>query len=236
MPLRRRIVWHWLAALLVMVQSAYTVVVEAEESQTHDRFENEIRAYEQIEKKHPSPPGRTVFIGSSTFTRWKTLENDLRSLQPINRGFGGSTIPEINHFESRLIAHLKPSRIVFYAGTNDIAAGHTGQQVLADFQSFVQAAHRDAPDAQIYFISMSVAPSRLSMQNEYDRGNQLISDYIKSDPTVHFVDVRPVMRDGNNQLKASYFGPDNLHMTRAGYKAWIPIIVRSLGKTPQVGR
>ncbi|MBS2000437.1 MAG: hypothetical protein JST44_02965 [Cyanobacteria bacterium SZAS LIN-5] len=200
----------------------------AETSHGLDRFESEIIAYENKDKKNPPPQGQTVFIGSSTFTRWETLNKDLRKLHPVNRGFGGSTIAEINHYEKRLMANLHPSRIVFYAGTNDIAEGHTAQQVCDDFKAFVRKAQEDAPGADIYFISMSVAPSRISMQDVFDRGNQLIAEFIKIDPKLHFIDVRSAMRDKNNQLRASYFGPDHLHMTHAGYEAWIPIIERAL--------
>ncbi len=154
-------------------------------------------------------------------------------LQPINRGFGGSTIPEINHYETRLIAPLNPQRIVFYAGTNDIAEGHTGQQVCDDFKQFVKEAHHDAPGADIYFISMSVAPSRITMEKQFDEGNALISAYVKTDPKLHFVDVRPVMHDEKNQLRADYFGPDRLHMSQAGYDAWIKVLRNSVPKSPE---
>ncbi len=207
--------------------------VKAIETHSLDRFENEIRAYERKDKLNQAPVGHIVFIGSSTFTRWQSLEKDLSDLQPINRGFGGSTIPEINHYETRLVAPLKPSRIVFYAGTNDIAEGHSGEQVCQDFKQFIKQVHHDAPGAEIFFISMSVAPSRLSMQEQFDRGNYLINEYVKTDPKLHFIDVRPVMRDEKNQLKAAYFGPDQLHMTRDGYKAWITVIRKALAKSPK---
>lgn len=207
----------------------------AEGSHGLDRFESEIIAYEDCDRKNPPSEGQTVFMGSSTFTRWKTLGKDLSKLHPVNRGFGGSTIAEINNYEKRLIANLHPSRIVFYAGTNDIAEGHTAQQVCDDFKIFVRKAQEDAPGADIYFISMSVAPSRIAMQDVFDSGNQLIAEFIKTDPKLHFIDVRPAMRDRDNRLKASYFGPDNLHMTRAGYKVWIPIIEKALSIKPERG-
>ena len=216
-----------------MVVQSVSNSVAAIETLVIDRFENEIRHYEQKNKQSLPPAGRTVFIGSSTFTHWQTLEKDLPELQPINRGFGGSTIPEINHYETRLIAPLKPSRIVFYAGTNDIAEGHTGERVLEDFKQFVKAAHDDAPGADIYFISISVAPSRLSMEDQFDRANTLISAYIKTQPKLHFIDVRPAMRDNSNHLNAEYFGPDNLHMTAAGYQAWIKVLRNALAKNPE---
>jgi lysophospholipase L1-like esterase len=196
-----------------------------------DRFEPEIRAFESEEKASPHVSGQTLFIGSSTFVHWKTLEQDFSDLHAINRGFGGSTIPEINYYEKRLVAKYHPSKIVFYAGTNDIAEGHSGTQVCADFVRFVQAVHKDVPDSDIYFISMSVAPSRLAKQAEFDSGNALIREYIKANPKLHYIDVVPVMLDGDGQLKSEYFGPDHLHMLPAGYAAWMPII-RSALSTP----
>lgn len=228
MHLRKSLYRAALVLSVLFTQSIFDVAF-AQDAQPIDRFEDEIRAFEEIDSKIPPAPGGTVFIGSSTFRKWKTMKKDLRDLQPINRGFGGSTIPEINHYENRLIAHLNPSRIVFYAGTNDIAEGHSPEQVLADFKTFVESAHKDAPKADIYFISMSIAPSRISMQKQFDAGNQLISEYIKTDSKLHFIDVTPVMRDSSNNLKAEFFGPDNLHMTRAGYEAWIPIIEGAVG-------
>ncbi len=230
--MKNNVICALVAFAILIVQSTLNSV-KAIETHSVDRFENEIRAYEQKDKRKQPPVGHTVFIGSSTFTRWQSLEKDLSELQPINRGFGGSTIPEINHYETRLIAPLNPFRIVFYAGTNDIAEGHSGEQVCDDFKQFVKAAHHDAPNAEIYFISMSVAPSRLTMQEQFDHGNALISEYVKTDPKLHFIDVRPVMRDEKNQLKAAYFGPDQLHMTPEGYKAWIGVIRNALSKNPK---
>ncbi|MBI2809434.1 MAG: hypothetical protein HYX67_01190 [Candidatus Melainabacteria bacterium] len=224
---------HALLALVMTVSQSMLNSVQAIEPHSIDRFENEIRSFEQQVKRTQPPAGQTVFIGSSTFTRWQTLEKDLSDLQPINRGFGGSTIPEINHFETRLLAPLNPSRIVFYAGTNDLAEGHTGAQVCDDFKQFVKTAHHDAPNADIYFISMSVAPSRLALQDQFDDGNALIREYINSDPKLHFIDVRPVMRDEKNHLRADYFGPDRLHMSQAGYNAWITVIRNALSKNPE---
>ncbi len=225
---KRRKNAQWLIALVVLF-AQFICFANAYANCPLDRFESEIEAFEIQDKARPQPPtGQTLFIGSSTFAHWQTLEQDFSDLHAINRGFGGATIPEINYYEKRLVAKYHPAKIVFYAGTNDIADGRSGTQVCADFVRFVQSVHKDVSDADIYFISMSVAPSRLSKQAEFDNGNALIRAYIKADPKLHYIDVVPVMRDGDGQLKTEYFGPDHLHMSSAGYAAWMPIIRSAL--------
>jgi lysophospholipase L1-like esterase len=193
-------------------------------------FELAIRNFERQDKVSPPPAGATLFVGSSTFTRWKTLESEFKDCHAVNRGFGGSTIPDINRYIDRIVINYKPARIVFYAGTNDIAEGHTAQQVFDDFRSFVEKVHASLPDTQVYFISLSVAPCRLQLSKVFDQGNNLVKAYVVAKNSyLHFIDVTPVMHDKSGALRGEFFGPDNLHMTRAGYDAWMPVLRKALG-------
>lgn len=197
--------------------------------QARDLWEISVRQFERKDKESPPPAGSTLFVGSSTFTRWTTLESEFQDCHAVNRGFGGSTIPDINHYIDRIVINYKPSRIVFYAGTNDIAAGHSAQQVLDDFRAFAEKVHTSLPDTQIYFISLSVAPCRLRLSPVFDAGNNLVKAYVAKNSYLHYIDVTPVMHDKSGALRADLFGPDNLHMTRAGYDAWVPILRKALG-------
>lgn len=214
------------------VANSTTQLLAQKTEQKFERFENDIKHFEDEDKKNPPAPGGTVFVGSSTFTKWTELSKDLSEFKPINRGFGGSTIPEINHYVRRIVTNYKPSKIVFYAGTNDIAElNHKGKDVAADFEAFVNAVRKDLPDTGIYFISMSVAPCRLQLLKEYDQGNDLVKAYIKSAPHLHYIDVVPAMRNSAGKLRTELFGFDNLHMNRNGYLSWIPIIRTALKQT-----
>jgi lysophospholipase L1-like esterase len=193
-----------------------------------DRFERDIAAFEMKDKATPPPQNGTLFIGSSTFTKWTALENEFRDFKAINRGFGGSTIPEINNYISRIVTKYKPKRIVFYAGTNDIAEGHSGQQVSADFETFARQVQAALPDTEVYFISMSVPPSRVQWESQYDTGNGLIRSFAEHTPHFHYIDVTPVMHDKQGKLRTDYFIYDRLHMTPSGYNAWTPIIRQAL--------
>ncbi|MFA6211301.1 MAG: GDSL-type esterase/lipase family protein [Candidatus Obscuribacterales bacterium] len=194
-----------------------------------NRFAEAVRAFEVHDQKHPPAQGATVFVGSSTFAHWTTLEREFADLGAINRGFGGSTIPEVIHYSERVVLKYKPRRVVFYAGTNDIGElGHSGQRVAQDFEKFVGIVHGKLPRTDIYFISLSVAPVRLQNASEFRDGNQRIRAYCHETPRVHFIDVTPVMREKDGRLKEELFGPDRLHMNEKGYALWIPVIRKAL--------
>ena len=193
-----------------------------------DRFEPAVHDFEKADQTEMPAAGGTLFIGSSTFQHWRTLATEFHDFAAINRGFGGSTIPEINHYFDRLVLKYHPARIVFYAGTNDIADGHSGSQVAADFKSFVAAAHKKLPDTQIYFISMSMAPCRVQWADQYVEGNRLVQSVVKEDRRLHYIDVSAVMVDAQGKLHSEYFGPDHLHMNPSGYAVWVPVIRQAL--------
>jgi len=58
--------------------------------------------------------GGIVFAGSSSFFFWKNIKQDLAPLNVINRGFGGSTLPEVLYFANRSIIKYKPNAVVIY--------------------------------------------------------------------------------------------------------------------------
>lgn len=194
------------------------------------RFQKTVDAYKAKDLQAMPAAGGTVFVGSSTFTKWTSLEKEreFSFLKPINRGFGGSTLPEVNYYFKELVAKYKPAKVVVYAGTNDIADGQSGKDVFNSLREFLKLAHQALPEAQVYFISMSVAPCRLHLSAKYDEGNRLIKALATEDKRFHYIDVVPVMRDERGQLRRDYFGLDNLHMNRKGYEAWIPVLAKNL--------
>jgi lysophospholipase L1-like esterase len=225
--------WCGLTGVVIQLTLVLSCVLTVEtDAQVKDpslnRFEWAIAAFERKDKTAPPPENGTLFIGSSTFTKWTALENEFRDFKAINRGFGGSTIPEVNNYVTRIVTKYKPKRIVFYAGTNDIAEGHSGKQVSADFETFAKRIQTALPDTEVYFISMSVAPSRVQWESQYETGNALIRSFVEHTPHFHYIDVTPVMHDKQGKLRADYFIFDRLHMTPSGYAAWTPIIRQAL--------
>ena len=193
-----------------------------------NRFEAEIKAFEAKDKNKPVKPGETLFVGSSTFRLWPNLEREFQDVHAVNRAFGGATIKEVNHYANRIVIPYKPSRIVFYAGSNDIADGHKAKELYGYFMEFERIVHKSLPATKIFFVSANPGPSRVYMQKQYDETNKLISAEAQRSHKFKFVDIRPVMYDGQGKLKENLFGFDRLHMNKAGQDAWEPLIKKAL--------
>ena len=79
-----------------------------------DRSEASIAAFEKKDAESMPAPGGIVFTGSSSFTKWLSAEEDLAPLPIINRGFGGSTLPEVIYYANRTIFKYHPKTLVVY--------------------------------------------------------------------------------------------------------------------------
>lgn len=187
-------------------------------------YENTIRAFERADEKNPPPQDANLFIGSSSIVKWKTLAQDFPGIPVINRGFGGSHIPDCTYFVSRIVLPYHPKRIFFYCGDNDLAAGHSPEQVLADFKAFVQAVRAGQADVPIYFISIKPSPSRAKLLDKAREANRLIEAYAKEGKNLSYIDVFTPMLNSEGHARPELFGPDKLHMNPAGYELWKGII------------
>src|SRR6185503_13157441 len=149
--------------------------------QTTNRWEKEIAAFEAQDKTNPPPKGAILFIGSSSIRLWKTLAEDFPDLKVINRGFGGSEIADSVHFLDRMVIPYEPTRIVMYAGGNDINANKTPEQVARDFKAFVAKVHAKLPKTKIAYISIAGNPARWAQVERVKRANELIREFTTTD-------------------------------------------------------
>ena len=88
-------------------------------------WEPAIRDFEEQDKAHPPRPGGIVFAGSSSFRFWDTLVSDMKPLDVINRGFGGSEFSDLDQYANRIVIAYRPRAVVVYEGDNDLAEGST---------------------------------------------------------------------------------------------------------------
>ncbi len=85
----------------------------------------------------------TIFYGSSSVRLWAGLYNDFNGLQPVNLGFGGSTLAACVWFFERVMFNYNPKRLIIYAGDNDLGDGRHPEEVFIFFQQLtVKAALR----------------------------------------------------------------------------------------------
>ena len=187
-------------------------------------FAAEILAFEGRDRAIPPVPGGIVFVGSSTIRMWLSLREDFPGQNVLNRGFGGSTLPEVNVVVPRIVLPYRPHLVVLYAGDNDLAAGHTPNDVLADYRRFVFLVRRELPMARIAFISIKPSPSRWALLDRMRAANGLVRDEIAADSLTTYVDTFTPMLRADGRPRPELFGPDSLHMVRAGYALWSTVL------------
>ncbi|MDQ2665342.1 MAG: alpha/beta fold hydrolase [Gemmatimonadota bacterium] len=183
-------------------------------------FEPEILAFEAADRASPPRQGGVVFAGSSTFRMWMKAAADFPGVALVNRGFGGSTFPDLLQAESRIVAPYRPHLIMLYEGDNDLNAGRTPADVLNDYRSFVSLVRRQLPSTRVTFVSIKPSPSRWAIVDKMREANRLVQQEVARDTLLAYVDVFTPMIGANGHPRPELFGPDSLHMTRAGYLLW----------------
>ncbi|MCZ2495958.1 GDSL family lipase [Xylophilus sp. Kf1] len=173
-----------------------------------------------------------LFVGSSTIRMWSHLAQDFRQLPVLNRGFGGSTMADVQYFAPQLVLKYKPRQVLVYAGDNDLAEGRSPQQVVESFRAFVDQVRRELPETRISYISIKPSPSRAGLLPKIREANGLLAAYVHSLPNAAFIDIFTPMLDTAGAPRMDLFGPDRLHMNDAGYALWTSIVSAYVTPTP----
>ncbi|MCX7049200.1 MAG: GDSL-type esterase/lipase family protein [Candidatus Sumerlaeota bacterium] len=196
----------------------------------HEKWEKDIKAYEDADKKSAPPEGAILFIGSSSIRLWKTLAQDFSEYKVINRGFGGSEIADSTYFADRIIIPYKPKLIILGAGSNDIHAKKTPEQVADNFKAFVEKVRGGLPDVRIAYLSINPAPSRAAEIEKAKKANQLIKDYISAGKNLDYINIFDCYLDADGKPREDLYGSDRLHHNPEGYKVRAAIVKSYLDK------
>jgi lysophospholipase L1-like esterase len=188
-------------------------------------WEKDINEFAEIDKKQSPPRDAIVFTGSSSIRMWSSLRTDFPHLNVMNRGFGGSQMEDLVHFASKLVLPYKPSKIVVYSGENDIDAGQTAENVLADLKDFIAFRDKDLKNVPVLYISMKPSVLRWAKWPEMKKGNDLIKTEAAKHKRVTFVDIAPGMLGADGKPRPELFLGDGLHMNAKGYEVWRAVLL-----------
>ncbi len=189
-----------------------------------DRFEQEIQKFEAADKAAMPPKGAVLFVGSSSIRLWSTLEKDFAPMPVINRGFGGSTIPEVMYYAKRIVHKYEPGVIVFYCGENDIAENNAPPVVFQNFKKFIGETEKNLPNAKIVFISAKPSQSRWNLWREMQQFNSMVEKFAENRPSLRYVDITGSLMGSDGQPNPALFVEDKLHMNSQGYERWVKIL------------
>ena len=182
------------------------------------KWEEEIAAYEKLDREAPVLPGGIVLLGSSNIRMWTTLADDFPGMNVVNRGVGGCRLVELAEFAPRLVAAAKPRVIVVGAGTNDVNAGTATAEIRGAFDRLVDALRRDHPEATIAFLAISPTVKRWEQLDRQVAANEAIKASIdaRRDAKLVYLDANTAFLGADGRPAPECFLDDMQHPSTIG--------------------
>ncbi|MGN6355063.1 MAG: GDSL-type esterase/lipase family protein [Parafilimonas sp.] len=185
-------------------------------------FYNDIQQFKMQDSINPPPQHPILFIGSSSFTKWTDVQSYFPGYTILNRGFGGSSLPDLIRYANDIIFPYQPKEIVIYCGENDFAVKDyvSPDMVFERFKTLYAIIRSKLANVPVVFISIKPSPSRRKYWPQMTEANKMIKDYIGTQQHASFIDVYQPMLNENKDTRPEIFLSDSLHMNANGYVIW----------------
>jgi len=189
-------------------------------------FYSDIQAFKKADETQPPPKHSILFVGSSSFTKWKDVQDYFPGYPILNRGFGGSTLPDVIRYAGDVIFPYQPKQVVIYCGENDLASSDTvtAATVVDRFKTLFGMIRKNLGNVPVVFISLKPSPSRSRLFPKMKEVNGQVKLFLQKDKNAAFADVYSKMLDTDGQPMKDIFLSDSLHMNAKGYAIWKPVI------------
>ncbi len=210
----------------------FLLVATAIEAQDKIPFWKEVQLLKQQDSIKFPAANQVLFIGSSSFTLWKDVQDYFPKHQILNRAFGGSTLVDLIRFRYDIIYPYQPKQIVIYCGENDFASSDTVtvEMVMQRFKTLYHLIRAKYAAVPLLYVSMKPSPSRAHLFEKYKEANRQIGMFLKTDKKAAFADVFQPMLKADGTIMDDIFKEDNLHMNAKGYAIWKKVLEKLLIK------
>ena len=195
-----------------------------------ETFRDEINEFKRLDKKNFPEKGKILFTGSSSIRFWDSLEEDMKPLEVLNRGFGGAQISHVIYHFEEIIKPYEPKAIVFFCGTNDLTALKTPKETMSDFKKFLSLVRNEFGNIKVYVIGIKPSVDRLYLDKEERIFNSSIKLLASQDAYLEYIDVWDSMLGEDGSRMPELFIEDGLHMNKKGYEVWTKQVRKSLSK------
>jgi lysophospholipase L1-like esterase len=227
-PYKRQPSWV-LKCCILLIAVGFSIRTQAQQDQ-NPPFWSDILAFKAQDSVQAPPQGAILFIGSSTFTRWKDYQSYFPGYTIINRGFGGSTLPDVTRYVDDIVTPYHPKEVIIYCGENDIADSLDSKVVADHFKDLFNLIRARVPGVPIAFISMKPSPVRVGFRHTLTQANQIIKNFLYTQTNTMYINVFDVMLDPAGNYRTDIFVNDSLHLNPSGYailaKAITPYLLK----------
>lgn len=195
------------------------------QAQVKDAYYNDIQRFKKQDSIKFPPKNAVLFIGSSTFTNWKDAQNYFPKHTIVNRGFGGSSLPNVINYVGDIVYPYQPKQIVIYCGENDFMTdGTTPDMVVNRAKKLIDTIRIKYPKVPIAYISIKPSPSREKYLPLMIEANTNIKEMLKGIKRTQFINTYDAMFNADGTIMKDIFLSDNLHMNAKGYTIWQKIM------------
>lgn len=193
-------------------------------AQNADQWEGAMKNFEALDRANSYPKDALFFTGSSSIRLWKTLEEDMSPYSIIQRGFGGSKMPDLLKYADRYIKkHEFAAMVVFVA--NDISGAEDGsdrtpQELVGLFEEFILRVKGYHAEAPIFLMAITPTNSRWKVWDQTRAVNLGLAKLADTYDGVIFVPTEDLFLGADGRPMAHLFVADQLHLAPAGYALW----------------
>ena len=174
--------------------------------------------------------GGIVFVGSSIFHRWTSLQTQMAPLPIVNIAFDGAMTEDMLRLVDARVLPARPKVVAYYCGSNDISAGEAAGPIVARIRQFIDRVTTALPGTQVVFVSVNRAPEKQDRWSVVDDVNRQIGKYAAGHARVTYVDVNPALLDADGSSRLELFMSDRLHLRPAAYEEFARILKPVLEK------
>lgn len=212
----------WIRLFLLLQLFAVTACAQDNKAP----FWNDIQQFKKKDSAAFPKAEQILFVGSSSFTMWKDVQDYFPQYPIINRGFGGSSITDLIRYANDIILPYQPKQIVIYCGENDFAGDEKlmPAQVAERFYELFNIIRKKYKKVPIAYVSMKPSPSRTHLMAKFNVANVMIREFLKKKKRTAYIDVYHAMLNSDGTPMTDIFLKDNLHMNKKGYAIWQKII------------
>ncbi len=196
----------------------------------NDRWDKEMEAFAEADRKQPPQTGGILFVGSSTIAIWD-LDRDFPGMKALNRGFGGSQYADAVYHFRRVILPYRPATMVIYDGDNDIGSGKSPEWVNADFEALMRQIRFSLPDTRVIVLSTKPSAARWPLWDKIQQANAMNERFVQKQEKMVFLNIAPPLLDSGGKPRPELFQKDGLHLNAEGYAA-CSALVRPLLEVP----
>ncbi len=221
----KRFIYYFLACLVFITEGVGTYAQQPP-------FYSEIQDFKKQDSASFPAKQSILFVGSSSFRKWTDVQDYFPGYPILNRGFGGSSFPDLIRYADDIIFPYQPKQIVIYCGDNDLAASDTvtAEIVVDRFKTLFGMIRKHLGNVPVLYVAIKPSPSRSRLMPKMLEANVRIKQFLSKQKKAAFADVYHKMLNADGTPIKDLFVEDNLHMNKSGYAIWKEVITPLLIK------